>query len=287
MIFVVIPTFNRKETLLRCLACLAAQDVAHRTILSDSGSTDGTAEAVKQAFPDTLVLEGHSELFWTGAVNLALRWVADNADAGDYFLLQNDDTEFEAGYLKALLTCAAEEPKRIVGSVCTNLGVPQKILSGGIAYSNSWTGKFSVHGRGKTLDQYPRGFTQATSALGGRGTLFPVSVLSDVGFPNEEKLPHYLGDYEFTLRCSAEGYARVVSYDAVVMSENLTDSDHNVRQSARKFFFHKKSIFNLRSLYWVARASTNNPLKAHVYYLFHVARVVGIYLKALFRPRSD
>ena len=122
MIFVVIPTFNRKETLLRCLACLAAQDVAHRTILSDSGSTDGTAEAVKQAFPDTLVLEGHSELFWTGAVCLALEWVAGNADANDYFLLLNDDTEFEPGYLNALLDSAAEDPKRIVGSVCTDLG---------------------------------------------------------------------------------------------------------------------------------------------------------------------
>jgi hypothetical protein len=74
VIFVVIPTFNRKEGLLRCLAALASQDVAYRTIISDSGSTDGTADAVNQAFPDALVLKGHSKLFWTGAVCLGPRF---------------------------------------------------------------------------------------------------------------------------------------------------------------------------------------------------------------------
>ncbi len=286
MIFVVIPTFNRKETLLRCLACLAAQDVAHQTILSDSGSTDGTAEAVKQAFPDTLVLKGHSELFWTGAVCLGLRWVADNADAGDYFLLLNDDTEFDAGYLQTLLTCAAEDPSRIVGSVCTDLAEPGKILGGGIRI-NYWTGHFVIHGRGKSLDDYPRGHLQETSAQAGRATLYPVSALTEVGLPNEERLPHYGGDFEYSRRCLAHGYSLVVSYDAVVKGATLTDGFRKGRQSARNFFFGKKSLFNLRSMYWMARLSTNNPIKFSVYYLLNLARVIRLYLKTVFRWRAD
>jgi GT2 family glycosyltransferase len=280
MIFVVLPTFNRKESLLRCLECLGRQDVSHRVVISDSGSTDGTSEAVSKAFPEALVLEGHADLFWTGAVNLALRWVADNADSDDFFLLLNDDTEFGPGYLKVLLSCAAEDPKRIVGSVCTDLAEPRKILGGGIRI-NWWTGKFVICGHGKTLDQYPHGFLRVTSAQAGRATLYPVSVLSDVGFPNEEKLPHYGGDFEFSRRCSKHGYSLLVSYDAVVMSKTVTDGFRKGRQSARNFFFSKKSLFNLRSLYWFARLSTKNPLKAGIYYLCNVARVIRLYLKTI------
>jgi len=52
---VVIPTYNRKATLLRCLDALAAQtfDSANfEVIVSDDGSSDGSAEAVKdRSFP--------------------------------------------------------------------------------------------------------------------------------------------------------------------------------------------------------------------------------------------
>jgi GT2 family glycosyltransferase len=55
-ISVVIATRNRRDELLHSMAQLEALPERPRVIVADNGSTDGTAEAVQQAFPNVTVL---------------------------------------------------------------------------------------------------------------------------------------------------------------------------------------------------------------------------------------
>ncbi|MFK5894215.1 MAG: glycosyltransferase, partial [Pseudomonadota bacterium] len=104
-IAIVIPVFNRVETTLNCLRQLQEIDkngAEFNFIIVDDGSTDGTADAVKTHFPDSIVLMGDGNLWWTGAINMGAEY-ALKSDF-DYVLCLNDDLEFDDKFLTELLT---------------------------------------------------------------------------------------------------------------------------------------------------------------------------------------
>ena len=54
---VVLATMDRRDTVLTTLDHLAALPERPPVVLVDNGSTDGTADAVRRAHPDVVVLE--------------------------------------------------------------------------------------------------------------------------------------------------------------------------------------------------------------------------------------
>lgn len=90
----VLTCHNRRATTLACLEHLFAQQppagLRLRAVLVDDGSTDGTAQAVADAFPDVQLLSGSGQLYWAGGMRLA--FAAARADGADYYLWLNDDT---------------------------------------------------------------------------------------------------------------------------------------------------------------------------------------------------
>ena len=80
---VVIPTFNRKQSLVRCLANMP-RDV--EVVVVDDGSTDGTAEAVKEI--------GHPHLVYVRRANggpASARNTGIELASGDYVAFTDDD----------------------------------------------------------------------------------------------------------------------------------------------------------------------------------------------------
>jgi GT2 family glycosyltransferase len=97
---VVIPTYQRRESVLRALAALGTQTLpadAYEVVVAVDGSTDGTAEAVRRlAAPHALsVVEGPNR-GRAGACNAGIR-----AAAGDVVVLLDDDMEATPGFLAA------------------------------------------------------------------------------------------------------------------------------------------------------------------------------------------
>src|SRR4051794_32948346 len=94
---VVIPTWEGRDMLLRCLRRLAEQDVEHRVIVVDNASTDATAAAVAAEHPGVTVLAMPENVGFGRAVNAGAR----HGD-GDVIVLINNDVEVEPGFLAAI-----------------------------------------------------------------------------------------------------------------------------------------------------------------------------------------
>ena len=90
-ISVIIPTFNRKEALDKCLKALACQDIAgeYEVIVIDDGSTDGTAElmqATRNNYPLSLQYYRQSHRGPAAARNYGIRKAS-----GEILLFIGDD----------------------------------------------------------------------------------------------------------------------------------------------------------------------------------------------------
>ena len=68
---------NRRPKTLACLSSYFAQevpdDVTLSAVLVDDGSTDGTADAVRERFPRAEVIVESGDLFWAAAMAIAER----------------------------------------------------------------------------------------------------------------------------------------------------------------------------------------------------------------------
>jgi len=95
---VVIPTWNGRDVLERCLEHLDAQTVEHRTIVVDNGSMDETSELVRDGFPSVGLVELDRNYGFAGGVNRGV----EQGDA-PIVVLVNNDVECDPQFLERLV----------------------------------------------------------------------------------------------------------------------------------------------------------------------------------------
>ena len=115
-IAVLMTVFNRKVKTLACLrdlyAMIRPEDVGMDIFLVDGGSSDGTVDAVREAFPEVKA-EVREGLFWAGGMRRAWNMALESGSEYSHFLLVNDDT----GIFPQALSLLAEAEEAFPGGI--------------------------------------------------------------------------------------------------------------------------------------------------------------------------
>jgi GT2 family glycosyltransferase len=285
-IFTIIPVYNRVEFTKQCLESLYQQDTDQFTVIVvDDGSTDGTSEMVRNEFPKAELLEGDGNLWWIGAVNLGISHVLELCQPDDRILLLNDDLIVQKKYISSMIEVARKHKNAIIGSVETTVDAPNIIKSGGIRV-NWKTAKRSVLNRGGRLEDFEPGYVVEVSKLTGRGTSFPIIVFNEIGLYDDIHFKQ-CGDPELPLRANLRsGYQLLVSYDSVVISQVSIKKNINTKEfysitDWKEFFFGRRSHFNIKDHYWIARNSAPNLFWFLRYFSMETIRLIGHFLLRL------
>jgi GT2 family glycosyltransferase len=276
-IYLVVPVHNRRVLTERFLECLAKQTFRNFTVIVvDDGSTDGTAELVRDKFPEVVLLRGDGNLWWTGATNLGIRHALVNASENDAVLIINDDLEFDPIYLDRLYEAWQSSPNALIGSVVVELDKPDVVFYGGESVGR-WSAKFRWINAGKRLSEFGRGYRMKVSVLNGMGTLIPISVFRKIGLYDDKHFQQ-CGDYELPSRASKHGYSLIVAYDAVVKMPPETSAGINLQttysiKDLKTFFFDIKSNYRLKYRIFFAYNNARNPLAFFTYVICDIARI--------------
>ena len=104
---IVIVNYNTKALLLDCLASIekTVETLAMEIFVVDNASTDGSAAAVQQAYPQVKLIQNQKNLGFAAANNRAFEKME-----GRYALLLNTDTVLTAGAAERLYAFMEENP---------------------------------------------------------------------------------------------------------------------------------------------------------------------------------
>lgn len=239
-IYAVVPVFNRLALTQTLIACLRRQILNHdlRLLIVNDGSTDGSANWLATQ-NDIEVLQGDGSLFWGGAVDLALRHLQTKATPADWVLLLNNDTTVAQDFVQRLFDAALTHAPAAVGSVIRSQADHAHLLSIGV-HVDAW--------RLVTRDLLDAAPSSAAAvievdALSGRGVLFALASLSAAGGMRPRALPHYLADYEVSVRVRQSGWRLLVLTEAAVYSEDDYGSARRVLSWRDKWFSVRSPLY--------------------------------------------
>jgi hypothetical protein len=197
---IVIPTWNGRDFLARCLPAVAAQLGAGGDLaVVDNGSRDGTADWLAQHYPRVRLLRNPTNLGFAVAVNQGIR-----ATTGEFVVLLNDDTTVDAGWLEALIGAARSDPD--VGMCACQIrqaSAPHLFDSAGIEVD--WTGVAWNRWAGEPLDAHPGLEPEPAFVPCGAAALYRRAMLDQIGLFDEDFFAYY-EDVDLAWRARRAGW---------------------------------------------------------------------------------
>lgn len=186
---------NRKDKTIECLKKLEFQlkllpgQVLYKFYICDDGSNDGTGELITKLFPDAILIRGNGNLFWCKGMHLAMaEAVKENYD---YFLMVNDDVDFNDDAAEIMLDSFAE-----AGGACAIVGTTASKELDILSYG----------GRNMINEDVliPNGHIQPCVYANWNCFLVPVEVVDRIGLLDRH-YEHAFGDYDYCLRMKKRG----------------------------------------------------------------------------------
>ncbi len=276
MIYIVTPVFNRKDFTKEYLEALSKQTVnGFKVIIVDHGSKDGTSEMIKENFPEVILLNETSDLWWAEATNVGVRY-ALGQDA-EYIMTLNDDTLPVENYIEKMIFWSKKKPEALLGAAAIDVETGEFVFGG--EYLDWKTRK-----RRDLLDEISedkRVGLHRVNIFYGRGLLIPSKVFKDIGLYDSKNFPQTIADSDFTIRAHNAGYEIFCNYDAIikVYSEESGGIKLINEKSWKNFYEH---LFGMRgggNLKWFTIFVFKNVPKRYLlqYWIDGVSRRVGGY----------
>jgi N-acetylglucosaminyl-diphospho-decaprenol L-rhamnosyltransferase len=227
---VVVPAHNGWELTESCLLQLRDQSREHRVILVDNGSTDGTADRVRRAFPEVECVDLGGNLGFTIAGN---RGAA--AGHGDVIVLLNNDVDCEPDFV-AQLVKPLEQDERI-GSAAALLVQRQTGLidSVGLTADATLAGFPRLHGR--PVAEASEARPVLTGPSGGAGA-YRRAAWNEVG-GLDEAVSYYLEDLDLALRLRIAGWKAVAAPAAIGIHHGSATAGRRSEWQRRQFAFSR------------------------------------------------
>lgn len=195
-VFVLLPVHSRRETTRGCLECLQKQTWENRSLLLiDDGSIDRTAIMAGEILPDTIILRGTGRWWWAGSLQRGLDWMTRQGTSDeDIVLFMNDDSRFAPDFISKGIAALTQSPGALLQATirCADSG---EVVDRGYVFEPS------------SLSFRPVNHGEAPNCLTTNGLFARWGDLKRIGGFHPHLLPHYLSDYEYTLRAGRRGLA--------------------------------------------------------------------------------
>jgi len=240
LVYAVTLAWNRCDDTMACVASLLQSTYQPlRVIVCDNGSTDGTPQALRAAFPQIEVLELGRNLGFAAGANAGLRQAL--AARADHILLINNDTTVAPSMVERLVAATAPGVG-IVAPMIYYAAAPDTIWSAG-GLRSRWTLEQLHDLRGRhDVGGWPK--AQARDFVPGCAMLLSRTVLETVGLFDERFFMYY-EDSDLCLRVRRADY-RILLAPAAQMWHKVAISSGGTDSPAERYAMARSSVLFFR-----------------------------------------
>lgn len=232
LVSVIVLNYDGIGVLLNCLRSIFSSDYSNlQVVVVDNGSTDGSADASKREFPETILVKNGRNLGYGMGNNIGIREAR-----GEYVVLLNNDVFVTKGWLRALLEACSRhveggffQPKILLadrGRIINSAGNMIHLAGFGLCRG------IGEHDRGQYDQETRIGFGSGACLLARRKALEEVGLLDPVYFAFNE-------DTDWGWRAALCGWGSIYVPSSVVYHK--LGYSWGVSLSRRKFYFLERN----------------------------------------------
>lgn len=257
---ILIPVFNKLKLTIKCLESLIPlidpeklRSYRAYIVVIDDGSSDGTADWISRNYPELILLKGDGNLWWSGGINMGVRYARDR-EGTSHVLLWNNDIEPDPLYFSRLdELIGGFSQDMIVGSKIYTLHPPEQVWAFGAVFNPRNGRKYMIGFEEADSEEFSS--VRQVDWLPGMGTLVPLGVIEDIGYWDAENFPQYHGDSDYTYRAKLRGYKIMVYPQLKLWNDSLnTGINHGgeisklllLLKDQRSLYHFRKNVLFLR-----------------------------------------
>lgn len=239
---IVIVNWNNKTDVLHCINSLKSDGYldAHRIIVQDNGSTDGSVEEIQKEFPEIEILRSMENLGYAGGNNNGIRQILKGS--ARFVLILNPDTLVQKGSIEQLVRVMDEN--RDVGIVGPTILDPDgKVWSRG-GYVDRMRYSAGLIGLGEMSENHRSdpdlvGMTKEVDYISGTAMMVRREVFESVGLFHLEYFI-YFEDVELCLRAKAAGFRIVLVPSATI--DHKESSSFGKNSPAHRYYMARNHM---------------------------------------------
>lgn len=283
----VIPVFNRLKYTQECLTILNQQKSTRffkeneiTIIVSDDGSRDGTEEWIHENYPEVIVLKGTGNLWYSGSLNLGIRYAFDKLNCEFIMVWENDIFPIENYFDNLQPIIEKWDGQTLICSKLYYRNHPEKIFGVGGTFDTR-TGAKSLIGQSE-IDGPKYDQIMEVDWFLGQGVLIHKSILDKVGLFDEVNFPQYHADVDYGLRAKKGGFKNIVYPNLKLLNDTeMTGLSHKKEKTFKDFIDSMTTIgsnYNIKKDIRFYRVHTTSPV-AYLNLLHKYVTYIGGYFK--------
>lgn len=249
----------------------------YAVIVVDNGSTDGSLEKLKAAYPKHHYIDNAGNTGFTGGNNAGMAYALEKEF--DYILLLNNDTEVVPDFLDHLVGFQKLYPNAGAIQPLILFKQHQHIIWSAGGKFNNLLSNSSVYGDGKNLETFPVSEKELDWATG-CCMLLPKQVLQEVGLMAPAYFA-YFEDVDWSLKIREKGYKIYLASKSVIYHEAGAASK---KQHAEGMLSPTVFYLHARNQLFLIRSHGNFPLNL-LAFSFHLVKYMNWIIYFCLRKR--
>ncbi len=236
LVYVAVLNWFKYETTAACLRSLLAMDYPNmQVIVIDNGSTNGSAEKLRQAFPQLRILETGENLGYAGGN----KWVSDLAlkEGADLLWVLNNDTTVRPQALSALVKAYLTYGDAVYSNTTLMSEHPDVVHYAGTYGPDEASDPNSPYDKlkGALLSDCWDQLTDREARIYGHSLLIPVSIIAKHGFMDTDFFM-FCEEEDYFLRLKKVGVSTRYVKEAIILHESsgsFKQSSGNLHQGMK------------------------------------------------------